>query len=492
MSSKIKKTMIVLTGIILATTAIAVSYWQVTFNKDWREQYAYAKGVDAVVYSFPYFLNSALLYKWNNSDAPITNGQPRGAANQFWHSVELTDPREYQDGGMPNNDTLYSITWLYVKDQPIIISIPAIPGERYYTFEFAGFDSDNYTYIGKLKQGNAGGNYAITPANWQGTLPEDVTFLAEAPTPWSLIAGRTLVDPNIEGDIEAVHKLQEQYKIVALSDWNNPNPPRPYIPEIADVGLYSQTLLEGNIGDFIKKVVTRDPMAYWDIVNNAMTINGLPEKDHSRLVDWKGLNIGPNQNISEGRNSEKQGLSDAVLDGIAILKDFGTNDYGAKMANGWAYPATVIGRAGVQNDFLTRSALQSMKGIVANDAEEAIYIPVYYDNNHNLLNGSQNYKIHFTADNLPPATEFWSLTMYDETSNLVINPINRYAIGNRSQQLVYNDDGGLTIYVGLKAPEVESNWLPAPDQDFVLLLRLYGPSASAIEQTWMPPAVTVL
>lgn len=492
MPSKLDKIFIVSTSIILAITFIAASYWQVKFNKDWREQYAYTKGVDAVIYSFPYFLNSALLYKWSRTETPTSKG-PTDAANQFWHSVKLTDPKDYQDGGMPNNDTLYSITWLYVNDQPIIISIPAIADERYYTFEIAGFDSDNYTYIGKRTQGNTGGNYAITPPNWQGKLPKDVTFLAEAPTPWSLVLGRTLVDPNTEGDLEAVHKLQQQYKIIALNDWQKTNPPRPYFPAIDDVGQYSEMLLNSNIGEYIKKVVMSDPMAYWQVTNNAMTINGLPTKDHERLADWQGIKIGPDQNISQLRNSEKQGLTDAVLDGISILKDFSTEGYEANIVNGWNYPEPTTGRSGAHNNFLSRAAIQSMKGIVANDAEEAIYIPVTYDNNHNRLNGSHNYKIHFKADNLPPVTEFWSLTMYDDTANLVINPINRYAIGNRSQQLVYNENGGLTIYVGNQRPEdVESNWLPAPERDFVMLLRLYGPSQAAIEQTWMPPSVMAL
>ncbi len=492
MQNKIKKYLKIFTSIIVIVVIIAGSYWQVTFNKDWREQYAYAKGVDAVIYTFPYFLNSALLYKWT-SPKTSTNLGPSDAANQFWHSVKLTDPKKYQDGGMPNHDTLYSVTWLYVQDEPIIISIPPIPDNRYYAFEIAGFDSDNYAYIGKRTQGNNGGNYAITPHGWMGVLPDNVTLLAQAPSPWSLILGRTLVDANIDGDLQKVNALQQQYKIVALSDWGKQNPPRPYFRPVDDVGQYSQMLVKNNVGDFIKKIVISDAMAYWQIVNNAMTINGLPEKDHNRLADWSGIKIGPNQNINQTTDSEKSGLKDAVLDGISILKDFGVNGYETNTVNGWNYPAPTTGRSGNHNNFISRAAIQSMKGIIANDAIEAIYIPATYDNNHQRLNGTNDYKIHFTAGNLPPTKEFWSLTMYDATANLIINPINRYAIGNRSKHLIYDNDGGLTIYLGTLPPEgIESNWLPAPDVDFTLILRLYGPSTKVIEQTWIPPTITAL
>ena len=131
----------IISALVVVLVIAGGSYWQVVLNKDWREQYAYAKGVDAMIYSFPYFLNSAVLYKWGLAHTPNS----KDAANRFWHSSGLVNPKTYRDGGMPSLDTFYAVSWIYAKQQPIIISIPAMADDRYYSFEFTGFDSDNFT-----------------------------------------------------------------------------------------------------------------------------------------------------------------------------------------------------------------------------------------------------------------------------------------------------------------------------------------------------------
>ncbi len=487
MKSKIIKT----TAALLVTAVLAgFSIWQLKFNKDWREEYAYAKGIEAVVYAFPYFLDSALLYKWSLPEVPENNKGPRDAINRFWQSSELSNPKNYRDGGMPNRDTFYSLAWLYTDEQPLIFTVPEHAGERYYTFEFAGFDSDNFAYIGKRTHGNAAGHYAVTPVGWQGELPEGVTFLAQTPTPWFFVVGRTLVQPNDTQDEARVKALIKDYKITALSDWGQENPPRPPHPAIADVGDLSEKLANGNIIDFMKKMMMSQPMLFWEMVNHAMTVNGVPARDQSRLTDWAGLNIGPNQDLSKLSDSEKAGLERAVFDGIMMMRDYGTQGFDSKNVNGWMYPAPSIGRAGHTGNYMTRSALQSMKGIVTNDAEEAMYLPIFKDQDDEVINGKHNYKIHFTKDQLPPAKEFWSLTAYDDDGNMILNPIDRYMVSDRSEHLVYDSEGGLTLYVGAQLPEGnESNWLPAHAAATVLMFRLYGPTQEVIDQNWVPPAL---
>lgn len=479
---------IALSLLVVAVVTVG-AYWQVRFNKDWREQYAYVKGVDAMVYAFPYFLNSVLLYKGSlPSDDPAV---PSDLVNQFWHAPGVIDPKVYRDGGSPNRDTIYSAVVIYAADEPVVISVPPIPDERYYTLEIAGFDSDNFAYVGKRTHGNGGGNYAIVPPGWEGELPADVEYLAENPTPWFLILARLLIDPNDPEDAARVKALQAQYKLTALSDWGSANPPRPPHPPIDDVGELSDMLASGgNAVEFIKKMALRDPMAFWQVVNRAMTVNGIPERDQSRLGDWARLHIGPNQDIAELSDSERAGLSRATLDGLMILSDVGPNAYDSKQVNGWFYPDPAMGRAGTKGAYLTRSAIQSMKGIAANDPEEAVYMYVKTDQYGEKINGKHDYEIHFSPQHIPQAKEFWSLTLYDEDGNLVLNPIDRYSVGDRSEHLVYNADGGLTIYVGQEAPAgKESNWLPSDDQDFSLVLRAYGPGQGILDQTWEPPNV---
>jgi hypothetical protein len=91
---------------------------------------------------------------------------------------------------------------------------------------------------------------------------------------------------------------------------------------------------------------------------------------------------------------------------------------------------------------------------------------------------------------------FWSLTMYDAGYFFVNNPLNRYSISAR-QDLKSNPDGSTDLYIQKDSPgkDKESNWLPAPAGDFILMLRLYWPSEknpSIIDGSWkMPPAAKV-
>jgi len=487
MKSRLLKTLIALVVTILVAGGV---YWQINFNKDWRQQYAYAKGVDAMVYSFPYQLNSTLLYLWGQPQRPEGYRGPVDAVNHFYHSSDA-DPKKYRDGGKPNLDTLYSIGWLYAKDQPLIISLPEIPNDRYYALELAGFDSDNFSYVGRRTHGNGGGNYAIVPPGWQGKLPDDVAFLAHNPTPWFLALGRTFIDYNDPQDSARVNALLTQFKVVALSDWGKENPPRPEHPPIADVGKLSEMLLEGDVIAYLKELVISDPLSFWNNVNHAMTINGIPERDKNYLTDWAGLHIGPNQDIYQASDSERAGLASAVVDGMMILKDYGLlKSYsGNRIINGWRFPPRSFGRCGTSGDYLIRSAIQSMKGIVANDPEEAIYMGTGTDQTGEELNGKNTYEIHFNPQQIPDAY-FWSLTVYDTDGNLVLNPIDRYAIGDRSKHLVYEADGGLRIFVGKTPPKgKESNWLPAAESRTMLTFRIYAPGKNVLEQTWQPPPV---
>jgi hypothetical protein len=98
----------------------------------------------------------------------------------------------------------------------------------------------------------------------------------------------------------------------------------------------------------------------------------------------------------------------------------------------------------------------------------------------------------FAKGELPPVSGFWSVTMYDPHYFFVANPINRYSISPR-QNLKTNPDGSTDLYIQNQSPgaDKESNWLPAPTDKFILMLRMYWPHEdppSIIDGTWTPPA----
>jgi hypothetical protein len=455
----------VLMGIGVLTSASA----QETDKKtDWREDYAYSLGVQAYIFSYPWVYLSQLQYQWVSVTPEHPELTPNMPINHWWHARNvMTD--DYRDGGAPQNDTLYSITWLDVGQEPIILSHGDM-GDRYFTFEIASFNSDNFAYVGTRTTGSKAGHWAITGPDWKGTLPDGVKKLPPSPTASVLIFGRTAVEGA--EDVAACNKAQDTYKLTPLSLWGKAGA---VVPENRDVSK-----------PFDPKA---DPLADWKTINRAMVKNP-PLKQHTVLLDmFKQIGVGPGLDVEAMDDATKRGLERAAKDGKQMLQSILATGAGLPKINGWSYPPNTMGRAMINNDFNTL-AIQCLGGIIANDPEEAVYINTHSDSDGQTLTGENKYMIHFKEGQLPDVKYFWSLTMYDLTNNLVKNPIDRWAIGSLSGGYEKADDGSLTLYIQKESPgkDKEPNWLPAPDGEFWVVFRTYGPSKKIVDQTWkMPP-----
>jgi hypothetical protein len=143
--------------------------------------------------------------------------------------------------------------------------------------------------------------------------------------------------------------------------------------------------------------------------------------------------------------------------------------------------------------YITKRNYGAMLGIYGNTKEEAVYGSQQTDDNGKLLDGSRHWVLRFEPGQLPPVTEFWSITMYNLPQRfLVDNPINRYSIGSRTPGLTLGADGSLEIYIQVEnpGPEKEANWLPAPEGPFFFVGRFYGPKRQALDGTWaLPPLI---
>jgi len=436
-------------------------------TEDWREQYAYTLGMQAYIYGFPYVYMSEM--RWLEVAEKVDPRLPHAAVNHFWRSQIMGGP-ESQAGGSPNNDTLYSIAWLDLSKEPLILSVPDV-GDRYYTMEIAGFDSDNFAYVGMRTTGTKAGNYAIVGPSWKGKLPAGVQQLPPSRTPSAFILGRTLLKgPD---DLPAIRAVMAQYKLTPLSLWGKPGA---QLPESYDV-----------LKPFDRKT---DSLADWKTMNATMAQNPPPSRHELLLKQFAQIGIGPDLDVDKLDEATKRGLARAAIDGRNLLDAAVRQGARQKNVNGWNYPPPDMGRAGDKDDFLLRAALQSMWGIVANDPAEAIYLNTSTDPNGQQLSGANRYVIHFPAGGLPEVKAFWSITLYDANHNLVANPIKRYALGDRDK-LKFNADGSLDIYFQNESPgtDKEPNWLPAPNGEFNLVLRCYLPSAAIQEQGWTPPPV---
>ena len=441
-------------------------------SADWREEFAYTLGVQAYIYGFPW--NNLAYYRWLwVTQPPINNEHLYAPLNMFCHSRSLKDSSS-TGGGAPNNDTLYSSAWLYL-NEPVVLTVPVI--DRYYSFEMACMDSDNFAYVGKRYGDTNGGDFLIMgPDAKESDYPTNQfvrTFRSR--TPYIIMAGRTVVyDTN---DLANVHAIQDQYKLTPLSCW------------------HTGKAMETNQNVWMPFPTANDPLAAWRTMNRAMTENPPNDSQQEALVkSFAQIGIGPGMgtNLEQLDLATQRGLIRAAVEGHSELVKFASNGTGL-VTNGWLYPPKGFGRCGEHYEFMGRAAAQCLMGIISSDAEEGTYIQSAVDDSGVPLFGTNAYTITFPPNKLPDVGAFWSISMYNYSNNFVTNELKRYKIGSYpANQLVANADGSITIYVQYDSPGDDKvpNWLPAPNDKFYLILRCYMPGNGIVDQTWVPPAVT--
>jgi hypothetical protein len=229
-------------------------------------------------------------------------------------------------------------------------------------------------------------------------------------------------------------------------------------------------------------------LEFYSLLNRAWAFGGVREQDKEVANLARALGIGPGLEFDPARLTEAQrrGLARATQAGFKRV--IAKSRENGELRNGWRY-ATNIGRYG--DDRLVASAV-GMVGYGGNAAEEAMYLPAFVDDTGEPLTGDRRYRIHFAADQMPPVDAFWSVTIYSSPDNqLKDNPINRYAIGDRTPGLRKGADGSLTIHLQKDKPEGAgaSNWLPTGDGPFWAILRMYEPGAKALAGGYLPPPI---
>ena len=435
----------------------------------WEQEYAYSLGVSAYVHLFPWMYNALLRWRWATAGVPgMAMSSPVFAPNTLTHQRALLDAR-YKDGGRPNSDTVYSGGWIDLSREPMIIKVPEF-GNRYYSIELANFDADNFGYIGTRATGTQDGTYALVGPNWKGQLPKGVQAIESAQTHWIMALVRILVDGPEE--LDTIHKLQDQITLIPLSAYLGQRSDAPaYVPQ----------------PPFNRQ---KDPLADWKNINRALAESPMPAREAQIAKMYAQIGIGPGLDVEKMSPAVKLGLARAAKQGAMIVTSAPNYNVGRKMVNGWGMTPANWGRTAPDGDYLVRAA-KSLGGFITHDPEENIYPATFIDDRGELLNDSRRYVLHFAPGAIPPAKAFWSTTLYGPDFNFVDNPINRYAIGDRSKGLKPDPDGGLTICIQQQAPDgaKDSNWLPSGGGNFHLVLRMYLPKPEALNGSWKPPAV---
>jgi hypothetical protein len=422
---------------------------------------------EAYFHTFPIVENYKALYAFY-----VDKNSPRyQPMNKLVHSAVLYTPEE-KFVVSPNNDTFYSTATLDLRAQPIVLKVPEIT-DRYYSFQFISMVTDNFFYVGSNTTGTGSGIFAITSPDFEGELPEGVQQIA-APSEIVSIIGRTGVNADDPKDVENAKQTQAQYELVLMSE---------FYPE-----FQSKTVEPINFPTYQES--DKENQRYFELLNFLLQYTKPNEKDAQIIASYDVIGVRPGEGYPF--YEENPQFQEAILSGIkkGIDKIETSSKNFGETVNGW----TMFPLGDYFGDNFTARTNIAKIGIYANSPFEAYYPLAYVDSDGQILDGSNTYAVTFPKGEFPPAKYFWSLTMYDNENQLLVeNEIKRYSIGDRTQSLKPNADGSLTIYLGHQPPpQGTGNWLPAPDGGFNVMMRIYGPEERVLDGTWKPVAIQKL
>jgi hypothetical protein len=431
----------------------------------------FIRATDAYIYGYPLVTMEMTRRVITNVTAPVGTRGPMG---------QIIKLREYpnasfKDVTAPNADTLYTTAFFDVGKEPWVLSVPDMNG-RYALFPMLDGWTTVFQVPGKRTTGTGTQTYAVTGPGWKGTLPAGVKEY-KSPTSIVWLLGRIYCTGTPE-DYAEVHKLQDEFKLVPLSSYG-----KPYMPPAGtvDPSIDMKTAVR-------EQVNRMDAVAYFTLLCKLMKENPPAAVDAPQLAKFASIGIVPGQDFDATKLKADFVKRVPEVGFDRIMLQFKINK-DVKDENGWAY-TTKTGIYGT--DYLMR-ALVTAIGLGANRPQDAVYPTSMKDGEGRKYNGENKYVMHFPEGELPPAQGFWSLTMYDSSYFFVNNSLNRYSISAR-QNLKSNPDGSTDLYIQKDSPgaDKESNWLPAPPGDFILMLRLYWPDESdpsIIDGSWKIPPV---
>jgi hypothetical protein len=429
---------------------------------------AHELGVEAYLFLYPLVLMELTRRQLTNVARADRGGRsPMGA---FGHAsaYPLAGARAVV---RPNFDTLYSVAWLDVAAEPVLVRLPPTP-ERYVVLPFMDMWTDVFAAPGTRATGEEGGIFAVVSPGWRGDLPDEAVPLV-APTPTVWVIGR--VQTNGPEDYPAVHAVQRDLVACPLSQWPEPRPVEGHVDPSVDLATpplrQVNRLSAEELFTIGAELLARQPphATDWSILARLTRLGIVPGRPFR--ADALGA-------------AAREALGAVPADARRVMRERGAAP--DALVDGWRLNRGPMGVYG--NDY-ARRALVAMVGLGALAPEDAVYAGLVHDAEGQPLDGARRYRLHFAPDRLPPADAFWSITMYDAEGFQVANPMDRFALGDRDP-LQRGPDGSLDIVIGHEPPggALDANWLPSPAAGLLgVTLRLYAPRPSVASGAWTPP-----
>jgi hypothetical protein len=433
---------------------------------------------EAFIYGLPIVMNYAVMQEFV---VDKNSGQYKAPFNTIKNEARVFT---YKDTAVvtPNSDTPYSMLWLDLRMEPMVISVPEVAKERYYSVQLTDGNAYNYGYIGSRATGHEAGDYLVVGPDWKGDTPAKIKQVFHSTTHFALTIFRTQLF-NAE-DMPNVEKVQAGYKAQPLSAFLNQAAP-PTAPKI----------------DFLPATTAGIKANFYEYLDAALQFVPLTPENKEIRAKFASIGIGPDKTFEFKDLSleHKAAILLAMKEGDDKVDAYLST--GSKDINSWKITSLFGDSAFYKGDWLKRAAA-AKGGIYGNNGIEAMYPMTRADGKGETLDGSKHsYRLTFPAGQLPPVNAFWSVTMYDGKTQLLIeNPINRYLINSPMlPAMKKNADGSLTLYIQRDSPGKanEANCLPAPNDTIYLVMRLYWPKTEAPSilpagaGTWSPPGIVV-
>jgi len=427
---------------------------------------------EAYIYAFPMLMGYRFAYA--TFLQPASPGY-RGPVNAGPFGEAVTLDHTFKDVITPNADTPYSLGMLDLRGGPMVLTVPEVT-DRYYVTPFVDLFGCNALIIGSRATGSAAGSYFLMGPTWEGEVPEGFSDSFRFETDVVFLLGRTqLLSPD---DQPALAEVMRQYRLEPYEVYRGGAAPAlpPFDWPVWDDGASRDERFIGYLNFLLSFCQPTHPS----------------EADLMARIAKIGIGAG----LAFDADALNDEVRETIRAGVAAARETmaaKTRTLTQKV-NGWMSSDVFGTREWYGGDYLLR-AVAAMAGWGGNDVIEAMYPTASEDAGGDPLDGAHRYQITFTTP--PPAKAFWSVTMYDTSYDgtagyLVENPINRYLINSTTEGLVFGDDGALTITMQRDEPDdptERANWLPTPDGEFYLVLRMYWPKPGALDGTWEPPLV---
>ena len=431
---------------------------------------------EGFIYGLPLVMYYAVMQEFA---VDKNSGQFKAPFNEIYSMHHVATP---EDTAVitPNSDTPYSFLWLDVRAEPMVVSVPAVEKDRYYAvqldrrqhLQFRLYRHPRHRVRARRLSGRRPRLEGRNARRDQAGIPVDDAFPARA-YPHTALQPRRHAERR-----ENPGRIQGAAAFAFLKQ-----PPPPAAPTI----------------DFLPATTAGIKDNFFQYLDAALQF--VPETARDKAIRAKLARIG----VGPGKTFDFKELSLEHKAEILVGMKQGDDKVdkwlagGNKNINGWNVGSFFGDEAFYNGDWVMRAGA-AKGGLLGNDAVEAMYPYTRTDATGETLDGSKhNYTITFAPGQLPPVNAFWSVTMYDGKSQLLVkNPINRYLINSPMLSAMKKDaDGSLTLYIQKDNPgaDKEANWLPAPDDKIYLVMRLYWPKPTPPSilppgnGTWQPPGV---